>query len=128
MEISVKKAIEVFNNASVFASKNEKFDYAVKKLGKKLQPGFDKFNDKLEEARIDHCSTDEKNNILRDSKNNYIYTKDNLKALNKKVAVLQEEVIQFEPYFAVELPEGLTEEQIELFTGILIKPEDTHHE
>ncbi len=43
------------------------------------------YNDKLEDLNIDYCSTDEKGNIIKDQRNQYVFTKDKQRALAKEL-------------------------------------------
>jgi predicted transcriptional regulator len=101
---------------------NTKLSYAISKTWKKFQVEvFSKYQDELEDARIDLCSTDEKGNILKDEKGGYLFTKDSLKQLEKTNRELQNKKHDFEPYLATELPDGIDELLVESLKGIFIK-------
>ena len=126
--------LSLFNEfASKYISENkdDKLTYAIKKVGKRVEKIFQKegelIGEKVEDARIDNCSVDEKGNILRDDKGQLIYTKEAMKKLNTDLRKIYRDAetereareYEIEPYIATVIPE-LTEEQREAFSGIVI--------
>lgn len=62
-----------------------KLEHARNQTLKNAGPFIEAYNDKLEDLNIDYCSTDERGNILRDARGQYIFTKDNQRALSKEL-------------------------------------------
>lgn len=124
MQISIKDFLNVQSDANKALSlyPNTKLSYAIYKTWKKFQNEiFEKYQEELEDSRIDLCSTDEKGNILKDEKGNYMFTKESLKSLEKTNRELQNKKHDFEPYLATELPDGIDELLVESLKGIFIK-------
>lgn len=67
------------------------------KIGKLLQPKLDEYNDKLEDIRLDSCSTDDKGNLILDEQGGYTYNKNGRKNLNKALRELLTSEFDFEP-------------------------------
>ena len=116
MQKTFSEVQEIIQEGSVI--ENAKFQFALKKLSNQIKKSVKVYNDLMEEKRIDYCSVDEKGNVIKDEKGGYVFTKENLKALTKEAQLLA--VIEFEPFFCYEQIE-YTEEQIELFKGIIIE-------
>ena len=107
--------------ASKFSEGETKLSYAIKKVSKSIEKGFKKYNDTLEDARIDFCSTDEKGNVLKDDKGGYVFSKENLKLLTQKNRELIETPFEVESYIATDLTGiELTEGEKELLTDFVI--------
>lgn len=72
------------------------------------------YNDKLEDLNIDYCSTDDKGNIIRDTRGQYIFTKDNQRALSKELKKFMdiEMIVSFE-IVSTSDKKGLSEPQVE---------------
>jgi hypothetical protein len=60
-----------------------KLEHARNQTLKNASSFIEAYNDKLEDLNIDYCSTDEKGNIIRDARGQYIFNKDNQRALSK---------------------------------------------
>ena len=75
-----------------------KLEHARNQTLKNASAFIESYNDKLEDLNIEFCSTDEKGNILRDAKGQFLFTKENQRALSKEVKKFMESplVAQFE--------------------------------
>ena len=62
-----------------------KLEHARNQTLKNASSFIEAYNDKLEDLNIDYCSTDEKGNIIRDARGQYIFNKDNQRALSKEL-------------------------------------------
>lgn len=62
-----------------------KLEHARNQTLKNASSFVEAYNDKLEDLNIDYCSTDDKGNIIRDPRGQYIFTKDNQRALSKEL-------------------------------------------
>ena len=62
-----------------------KLEHARNQTLKNASSFIESYNDKLEDLNIDYCSTDEKGNIIRDARGQYIFNKDNQRALSKEL-------------------------------------------
>jgi len=67
----------------------------LQKVGEKMKSHLDTYNEKLEEIRLDNANTDKDGSLLLDEKGGYKYSKDGLKALNKKVKELLDSEFEF---------------------------------
>ena len=104
------------------ANKNTKLGYAiVNKMEPRVKKAAEGFNVRIEDLNIDHASVDEKGVLLIGEKGEFRYTKEELKKRNTAQRALQQETCEIEVYFATALPEDLTEQEIENFTGFVIK-------
>lgn len=120
MKLTVKEALSRMSTANSLKGKSGKFDYALKKMNNRIQDALGVFDEKVEDARVEFCSVDERGHILRSEKGEYVFTKENYKDFVKKVKMLELEEIEFEPYIASELPEDIDEYDKEQLSGILI--------
>ena len=122
----MKLTIKQINEFSIVGSAymkdhNNKLSYAIRKVNKNITSVVESINENIEDLRIEHCSVDEKGNVLKDEKGNYKFSKDGLRALAKAVKELNNKIFEIEPFFATEIPDDLTEEQKEIFTGLVIE-------
>jgi hypothetical protein len=67
------------------APSGTKLEHARNQTLKNAGPFIEAYNDKLEDLNIDYCSTDDKGNIIRDARGQYIFTKENQRALSKEL-------------------------------------------
>lgn len=75
---------------------------------------------KSRDLQIDYASVDPvSGNLLKDERGQYLYTKENKKALENALEALTNEYMEFTPYIATEITEELTEYQKELFKGFV---------
>jgi len=108
--------------------KNTKFFHAVKKFNEKNYiPLLKEYRSEIENVQIDNALVDEKTKALSintESVRGFNYSKEGLKQVIKEeqrvINEFDKKEIEIEPYICKELPEGLTEDQIEVLTGILI--------
>ena len=77
------------------------------------------YHDKLEDLNIDYCSTDEKGNIIRDPRGQYIFTKDNQRALSKELKKFMDSelIVTFEIVSTTD-KKGLSDPQVEYLTEV----------
>ncbi len=77
---------------------------------------------KAEDLKIDFAAEDATTKvILKDSKGNFEYTKEGRKALTKALNSLNDELIEIEPHYVVDMDiTSLTEAQRELFKGFVL--------
>jgi hypothetical protein len=75
-----------------------KLEHARNQTLKNASSFIEAYNDKLEDLNIDYCSTDEKGNIIRDARGQYIFNKDNQRALSKELKKFMDSpmVVSFE--------------------------------
>ncbi len=67
------------------APSGTKLEHAKTQTLKNAASFIEAYNDKLEDLNIDYCSTDEKGNIIKDQRNQYVFTKDKQRALAKEL-------------------------------------------
>jgi hypothetical protein len=116
------EAIEVLQIAEKY--KGEKFEYATQKLAKKIQKAQEELFEETEDKRVELASTDEKGNILKDERGNFVFSPENLIKLNKFSREKFKKPIDLEVYYSVEVPKEITEFHREMLTGFLIAPEE----
>lgn len=105
-----------------------KFGHAVRRFNEKNYiPHLKEYRDEVQNAWIDFALTDEKTKavILDDkSQRGYAYSKEGLKqvmeAENNIVNKWNVKEFEVEPFICSDLPDDLTDEQKELFTGIIM--------
>lgn len=107
MKITVQKLLNFVGSIQNYQAKVQmkvkpdgKLNYALKKNLKIFEDLIERVNNKIEDMRIDRCSVDDKDNILRGDNNSYKFKKDQLKALNVDLAAYMKiEVDMPEPYY-----------------------------
>lgn len=139
MKTSWKRAVGFSNFVSGFIAPNgqqvpgwlelhpkeSKFAYAIKRVMSQLQSLDPGMQTKLENIDIDNCATDKDGVILRDLNGTLSFTKSGLKARNTaRAELLAAEDVEIQPYYATQIPEGLTDDELKLFSGFVIKPEE----
>jgi len=103
--------------------KEDKLTTVLKTFVKKqYTPAIDNYNEMIADFNIDFCSTDKDGNIIKDEKGGFVFTKENLKQRNAKVKELLEKTYEFDTRF-VEMPDNLTEEEKEAFSGLFTENE-----
>lgn len=132
MKTSWKRCIEFSNMAQGHLKRTEnrdtKLKYAINRTLSRIQKQQEPVTETLADIEVDYCVTEkhgEHEVIVRDALGNLQYTKENIKARNKKTReFLNAESIELDPYFATSLPSDLNEFEIEAFSGFVIKAED----
>lgn len=92
-------------NANVGEAKT-KGQKKLVKIGERLKPFIDDFNDKREEIRLDAASVDKDGNLITNEKGEYSFNKEGVKKLNKQIKELLLETLDFTPIPVIN-PEGL---------------------
>lgn len=92
-------------NANVGEAKT-KGQKKLVKIGERLKPFIEDFNDKREEIRLDAASVDKDGNLLQNEKGEYSFNKEGVKKLNQQIKDLLITELSFTP-IAVINPEGL---------------------
>lgn len=96
-----------FLNASVGEGKT-KGQKKLVKIGERIQPLLDEFNEKKEELRLDNASVDKDGNLLLNEKGEYNFNKEGVKKLNQQLKDLLLSEIDFHPIQVIN-PEGLSD-------------------
>jgi hypothetical protein len=78
------------------------------KINEKLKPYLDKYDEQVEEYRLDFASTDKDGNLILKENGGYSYTKDGLKKLTEKSKALNLTEVDFELIQVIN-PDGLEE-------------------
>lgn len=96
-----------------------KLEHARNQTLKNAAAFIEAYNEKLEDLNIDYCSTDEKGNIVRDARGQYIFNKDNQRALSKELRKFMDGtmVVPFEIVSTSDV-KGLGEAQVEFLTDV----------
>ena len=111
--------IQMTNQVLTEELSKTKFAEKLRKQTKLAGKSIESYQDQLEVLRIDHCSEDEKKNIIKDAQNNYVFTKENLKAFNTANKKLLAEpceckfILTEEDILSTKLPEAITEYYLE---------------
>lgn len=119
---NLSESIEILQIAEKY--KGGKFEYAAQKLAKKIQKAQEDLFEETEDKRVELASTDEKGNLLKDEKGNFVFTPENLIKLNKFSRGQFKKPIDLEVYYSAEVPSEMTELHREILTGFLIAPEE----
>lgn len=102
-----KDLIQVANLiAANMGDQSTKTQKKLFKIYEKLKPSIDKYQEGIEEIRLDNASVDDKGNLITDEKSGYKFTKDAAKKINQKLKELNEKEIEFKPIEVLN-PEGL---------------------
>lgn len=122
MKLTIDRINEVIQSGQNLDDTRLKFtfDKFVKRVNEANKIAQEKFNEALEEIRIDLCAVNEKGHVIRDEKGGYVFDKENTKLLNKKAREIAVKELEFEFTGLLSCPDGLTKEQIAIFEGILI--------
>lgn len=96
-----------------------KLEHARNQTLKNASSFIEAYNDKLEDLNIDYCSTDEKGNIIRDARGQYIFNKDNQRALAKELKRFMDSpmVLPFE-IISTSDKKGLNDAQVEYLSEV----------
>lgn len=110
---------------------NTKIGYAIRRvIRKSIQPIFDEYNLELSSIRIDHAKTDGNGILMLDHNptgRGFQYDSEGLKEVLKGEHTLDKiwnpKKFSIEPYFCKEenIPADITDEQREMFEGLIIK-------
>ncbi len=96
-----------------------KLEHARNQTLKNAAPFIEAYNDKLEDLNIDYCSTDEKGNIIRDSRGQFIFNKDSQRSLSKELKkFMDSEMLISFTLVSTSDKKGLTEAQIEYLSDV----------
>lgn len=106
--------------ASALKNPTTKLGYAIYRMSSQVERISQEYAQKTEDIRIDHCSVDEKKNILRDVRGQYLFTPEQLKAANLAMNRLRESEVEITPYIARIEPDDLTVSEREAFNGIVL--------
>jgi hypothetical protein len=124
---TIKEIIEFINAGDRFfqqqnGAQDSKFKYAFEKVRKRAMRLIERYQEDVEDARIENCATDERGVILRGQDQQYQFTKEGLKAFNAKRRQLLSATPELEPFYST-APEDLDEGTREACTGFIIKEE-----
>jgi hypothetical protein len=114
---------EIVKSTMIPTVVNTKLGTVLRKQSKVVHTALEDYREKVEDLRIEHCSVDEKNNILKDKDNQYIFTKEHLRAFGKASKELSNSDLEIEVFLkpelivSVELPTAILEYYNE-FLGI----------
>jgi ElaB/YqjD/DUF883 family membrane-anchored ribosome-binding protein len=75
--------------------KGSKAEAKLKKIGEKIKPIFEEYNEKREDIRLDHAHTEANGVLELNEKGEYKFTKDGIKAMAKDMKKLLDETFEF---------------------------------
>lgn len=101
-----------------------KWTYALERMEKRLTPQIEAYQEAAADLQIEHAATDEKGAIMTEPDGRFRYTKEGLLARNKAQKKLMNQTVEFEPYYATDLPENLSQIEKETCAGFVLKEED----
>ena len=96
--LQLVNAINVLSNDQEHASANTKGIKILQSIGTKIKPQLEKYNEKLEDIRLDNAHTEENGCLILDEKGGYKYSKDGIKKMNKDIRVLLESEFSFDTF------------------------------
>jgi hypothetical protein len=107
--------------------KDIKAVYAINRVVPSIKGLVDKMNEELTDIDIEHCATEKRGEdeiIIRDAQG-LQFTKEKMKLRNKaRSAFFDSEATSFTPYFMSKIPENISEPDLEMFAGIVIRAAD----
>lgn len=102
------------------AEKKTKLRYACERVLAQFVSIAETIQQKQADITLDYALTDAEGVLLTEG-NNYRFKKEDAKKRDAELAALRaDRFIDFEPYFATQLPDDLTEYQLQSFTGFVI--------
>jgi len=131
MQTTYERVLTFDGAAKGRAGQKTKLSYAIERVmksyAKQMGDLYVAYQDKLTDLNIEHCSVDERGNIIEPM----VYTKEaqraRLKGQREALRALMEAAVEVEPYTASSLPEDLTDAEREAFAGFVL-PESTGEE
>jgi len=93
--LSLVQVINVLLRNEEFIKENTKGVKKLQKVGEKIKPYLESYNEKLEDIRLDNANTDESGSLLLNEKGEYKFSKDGIRNLNKSVKSLLDETFEF---------------------------------
>jgi ElaB/YqjD/DUF883 family membrane-anchored ribosome-binding protein len=75
--------------------KGSKAEAKLRKIGEKIKPIFEEYNEKREDIRLDHAHTEANGVLELNEKGEYKFTKDSIKAMAKDMKKLLDETFEF---------------------------------
>jgi hypothetical protein len=107
-----------------------KFQYALTRVEDILKPLIRKAEVRLSESSILNAATEkvgEQQVLLTDAKGNFRYEPEKLIKRNAEHVAIYEEEVEFEPYFATEIPDNLDPVYKTVFTGFVIREDEDNN-
>lgn len=105
------------------AEPNTKLYYAIKRVLKGMRRPMEQHAEAIQDINVEHAATEEKTGALLMDGERFRFTRDGMKARLVALRKLNEETeYEVEPYFATEIPKDLTEEELEAFSGFILRP------
>jgi hypothetical protein len=102
-----KDLVNVLNQIVVNLGNQEtKAQKKLFKIYEKLKVYLDEYKEQLDEIRLDNASVDDKNQIIKDDKGDYKYTKDAIKNMMVQIKALDSQELKYEKLNVVN-PSGL---------------------
>jgi len=100
--------------------------HALEKSLKKTLTAFEDYADAESDIRIDTAMIDEKTKafVMTEDKMSYVVDPAKAKDLQKRMRELGRKEVEFEPYFATEVPKDLEAAWFQVFEGIVIQATD----
>jgi hypothetical protein len=102
-------------------SPKNKFEHAVGRALKGLRRAAEEHADSTVDINVEHASLDKDGNLVMDGER-FRYSRDGMKARLTALRALMDVEHEVEPYFATEVPEDLTEDERDAFTGFVLRP------
>jgi hypothetical protein len=124
MQKTYEKVFEFMGETGAWISQNPeltKFKYGLEREMKLLKNVKENFEIEANDISIDNAATDDKGVLLTDANGAFKFTKEGLKARNKQHRELLSKSVEIEPYYVSEIPDELTDEQRQAFTGFVIR-------
>ena len=81
-----------------YTKNNTKAVKKLQKIGEKLKGHLEKYNEKLENVRLDNANTDESGSLILNEKGEYKFSKDGFRQLNADVKALLAQTFEFEQF------------------------------
>lgn len=136
MKITYRRLIQFDQAASQYLAnnKNTKLAYALERINKQLKVLVERFQTELreevEDLQLEYALTDPPNSatgkVVKNDKGQYEYTKDDEGRLKNAIRGVQkrridEDEYDLNAYFATKIPDNLSDEALEAFSGVVIQ-------
>jgi hypothetical protein len=93
--LNLVQVINILLRDDKFKQNNTKGVKKLQKIGEKIKPFLDLYNEKIEDLRLDNANVDASGSLLFNEKGEYLFSKDGLKNLNKSIKSLLNETFEF---------------------------------
>ena len=125
MKFQWRKLLAFAQTADAYVAQHPgetKAAYAIKRVRGQITKYSEEIQTLMADIEIDLCVVDDKEVIQRDSQGNLQFTREGFKERNKRQRAILDEEFEIEPFYVDHLYD-LTDEQLEIFEGLVLREE-----